>query len=195
MNEAPSTAVLEINRLHAETVRLAADSQRALGAAVVAAWRAGRLLQAERKQVERRAGLGSWHPWLRKNFRGTIRTAQRYVRLAALVPVETALQGLSIRQAYLRLGIATEPKSRAASPRVAALPPYIRLAGQLLRELRRARRRQADPALTEVLRHDLAGLYAQLRPLFEPANQSQNPFSKEACPAGSKIPRIVACAA
>lgn len=50
---------------------------------------------------------------IKRNFNGNERTAQRCMRLAAAVSDPVFLRGLSIRQACLRLGIATEPKSQA----------------------------------------------------------------------------------
>ena len=148
---ADSSAAREINRLHEEVVRCAADSKSALHAALVAAWRAGQLLAAEKKRVRRTMGGGAWLLWLERNFRGTRRTASNYMRLAESVADAAFLHGLSLRQAYLRLGIATEPKSRAESVPVAPLPAHVRLAAKLVRTLK---------AETD---------FARLAPAFEPA--------------------------
>lgn len=58
------------------------------------------------------------------------------MRLAASVAGVSFLQGLSLRQAYFRLGIATEPKSRAISVHVEPLPAHVRLATRLVRALK-----------------------------------------------------------
>lgn len=52
--------------------------------------------------------------------------------LAEGVAEISSLEGLNLRQAYLRLGIAKEPKSRANSAHVGELPAHVRLASELL---------------------------------------------------------------
>ena len=74
-------AALEINRLHAEVVRLTAESKQSLLSAVAIAWQTGQLLLAEKKRVRQKCG-GAWGLWLEHNFKGTPRTAQRYMWLA-----------------------------------------------------------------------------------------------------------------
>lgn len=71
------SAAAEINRLHAEASQHAVASRRSLRAALVAAWRAGQLLLAEKKRVRRTMGGGAWLLWLEEHFKGTPRTAQR----------------------------------------------------------------------------------------------------------------------
>jgi len=155
----------EINRLHEEVVRQADDSRKCLHAALLAAWHAGRLLLAEQKRVRDTMGA-AWGHWLDEKFSGSRRTAQNYMRLAESAPDVLAFQDLSLRQVYLRLGIATEPKSRANSPRVAELPAHIRLANKLLVALKAYERKPQAP---EAFRQDLRALYERLRRLFEPA--------------------------
>jgi hypothetical protein len=174
-------AAAEINRLHADACRFAADSRTALTRALQSAWRAGQLLVAEKKRVQRSMGAGAWLHWLESNFEGTARTAQRYMRLATAVSDAAFLCGLSIRQAYLRLGIATEPKSRAETVTVAMLPDYIRLTTRLLRVLREEARARRQPNASAALRDDLAELYRLLCRLFEPANNSAAPVSIRPC--------------
>ena len=101
----------------------------------------------------------------RVNFHGSRRTAQNYMRLAETASDVSAFQGLSLRQVYLRLGIATEPKSRTNSPRVAELPAHIRLASRLLVALKACEKKPQAP---EAFRQDLRALYERLRQLFEP---------------------------
>ena len=127
--------VAQINRLHAQVVEQSATSQRCLHAALVAAWKAGQLLLLERKRVRETMG-GVWGEWLTQNFRGSRVTSQKYIRLAEVVTDEKKLEGLSLRQMYLRLGIATEPKTRAQSGAVTPFPPHVRLANRLLAVLK-----------------------------------------------------------
>ncbi|MBW8782585.1 MAG: hypothetical protein JF599_11965 [Verrucomicrobia bacterium] len=163
---APASPAQEINRLHQEVVRQTGDSKKCLHAALVAAWQAGQLLLAEQKRVYRTMGA-AWGFWLEQNFKGSRRTAQNYMRLAESVADVSEFQGLSLRQVYLRLGIATEPKSRTDSPHVEKLPAHIRLANRLLETLNtHDKTPQASP---ELFRQDLRALYDRLRRLFEPS--------------------------
>lgn len=163
------TVAKEINRLHAVAVRNALDSRHSLRQALSAAWRAGGLLIEAKKHVRRRMGRGAWLPWLEQNFEGSARTAQRYMCLARSVTDTGSLGGLSLRQAYFRLGISTEPKSRRDAILVAALPEPVRLATRLFEVLR------ATPA--ENYCEDLRPLFEQLRTMFEQANNLPAPVS------------------
>lgn len=167
---APSTAVAEINRLYDEAQRLAVESRASLQAALAAAWSAGRLLLEEKKRVRRLMGGGAWLLWLEQNFHGSPRTAQNYMRLAREVPDVATLNGLSLRQVYFRLGIATEPKSRELLTRAVSLPPHIRLANRLLVALKtRSHQRHASTLeQTEAYRRDLRALFEHLQRLFSP---------------------------
>jgi hypothetical protein len=160
-------AALEINRLHAEVVRLTTESKQLLLNAVAIAWQTGQLLLAEKKRVRQTCG-GAWGLWLKHNFKGTSRTAQRYMWLAECEPDVSSLKGLSLRQAYFRLGIATEPKSPHGNMRVRPLPQHICLAGRLLVELGPcADIRRLPPEQREAYRQDLRPLYQRLQALFE----------------------------
>src|SRR5207253_2231797 len=99
------------------------------------------------------------------------RTAYRYMRLAESLGDVSFIGGLSLRQAYFRLGIATEPK-KAQQHAVAGLPDYVRLATRLVSALRRAKARGKDGAVAAAYRRDLRVLYEQLQPLFGEANQA-----------------------
>ena len=134
--------------------------------ALGAAWNAGHLLVEERKRVFHTMGSGAWLLWLEANFRGTARTAQRYMRLAHSVSDVSVLQGMSLRQAYARLGIATEPKTPGKRRLRHTLPAHIVLANRLVRTLKR-RPGQSDEELGEAYRRDLRVLYEKLRPWFE----------------------------
>ena len=169
MNPVPATTVAtEINRLHEEAKRCSEASRRALHGALAAAWHAGQLLLMEKKRVRHGMGPGAWLPWLEANFRGTARTAQRYMRLAQCVADVAFLQGMSLRQAYARLGIATEPKTAGKRPLAHKLPTHIVLANKLVRALKR-RAGQSGEEQAESYRRDLRALYERLRPWFESA--------------------------
>ena len=159
----------EINRLHEEVVRQTDGSRKCLHAALMAAWQAGQLLLSAQKLVRRTMGA-AWGQWLDKKFHGTHRTAQNYMLLAESTTDVSAFQGLSLRQVYLRLGIATEPKSRTDSPQVEKLPPHVRLANKLLVALSTGdKASRATPEQSAAFLQDLRALYERLRRLFEPA--------------------------
>jgi hypothetical protein len=162
---APAAAT-EINHLHEEAERCSVASRQALHGALTAAWRAGQLLCVERKRVLRDMERGAWLLWLEANFRGTVRTAQRYMRLARCVADIDLLQGMSLRQTYARLGIATEPKTPGKRPLTHRLPAYITLANKLVRALKPQPGKAADEQ-GETYRRDLRALYEKLRPWFE----------------------------
>jgi hypothetical protein len=75
---------------------------------------------------------------------------------------------LSLRQAYARLGIATEPKTPGMRPLAHRLPAYVILANKLVRVLKHQRGKTAEEQ-GEVYRRDLRALYETLRPWFESA--------------------------
>jgi len=167
----------EINRLHEEVVRQTDGSRKCLHTALAAAWQAGQLLLIEQKCVRRTMGA-AWGLWLDEKFRGSRRTALNYMRLAESTPDLSALQGLSLRQVYLRLGIATEPKCRTDSPRVEKLPPHVRLANKLLVALSTGDKvSRANPEQSAAFRQDLRALYERLRRLFEPGAPANLPRS------------------
>lgn len=177
---APHSVVVEINRLYEEAQRLAAESRTSLQAALAAAWSAGRLLLEEKKRVRRLMGGGAWLLWLRQNFRGTPRTAQNYMRLAREVPEPADLHGMSLRQVYFRLGIATEPKTDGDDSAATSLPTHVRLANRLLVTLKSApgRRRACGPEQAEAFRRDLRALYEHLHRLFgAPHSETEANFS------------------
>lgn len=168
------TTATEINRLHEEAKRCACVSRQALQGALVAAWRAGQLLVEERKRVLATMGSGAWLLWLKANFRGTARTAQRYMRLARSVSDRSVLQGMSLRQAYARLGIATEPKTPGKRRLRHTLPAHVVLGNRLVRTQKR-RPGQSGEEQGEVYRRDLRILYEELRPWFEPPAAVSSP--------------------
>lgn len=162
------SAAAEINLLHEQAKQNARISREALDAALAAAWRAGHLLLAERARVRRKMGRGAWLNWLEANFHGGPRTAQRYMKLAKTVADLAFVHGLSLRQAYARLGIATEPKRREGGEFRLRLPAPVVLANKLLRALRR---QTAGSPMNASPRYgpDLRPLYEQLRTWFEAA--------------------------
>lgn len=165
---ADASPVQEINRLHETVLRQTIDSRECLHAALVAAWQAGRLLLDEKKRIRHTMGA-VWGEWLDTKFRGSPRSAQNYMQLAESTSDVSAFKGLSLRQVYLRLGIATEPKSRMNSPLVGSLPPYVRLANKLLAELSVGDlKAKGNPKQGAAYRQDLRALYERLRRLFEP---------------------------
>jgi hypothetical protein len=167
MNPATATTTAaEINRLHEEAKRGSFASREALHGALVAAWRAGHLLIAEKKRVFHTMGPGAWLHWLKENFRGTARTAQRYMRLAHTIADVAFLQGMSLRQAYARLGIATELKTPGKRRLRHTLPAHVILANRLVRALKR-RPGQTGDEQGESYRRDLRALFEKLRPWFE----------------------------
>jgi hypothetical protein len=166
---AETSAAREINRLHGEAVRRAGDSRGALHAALEAAWQAGRLLNEEKRRVRNSMGRGAWLLWLQAHFQGTPRTAQRYMQIARSESTVANLGGMSLRQTYSRLGIATEPKSHANRAPVATLPAHVRFAHKLVVALQpRAHPGKITPEQCAHYRQDLPPLYELLRPLFEP---------------------------
>lgn len=166
-----NSAAAEINRLHAEATRLAGESESSLHQALAAAWQAGRLLLEEKKRVRKAMGAGAWLHWLKANFRGTTRTARNYMRLAEKVAQAGVLAGMSLRQAYFRLGIATEPKTSAKQlVRIQELPAHVRLANRLLAALKPPQELlRAAPQERDAYCADLRALYERLRRFFEPA--------------------------
>lgn len=157
----------EINRLHDESVRLRAASRDSLHAAVVAAWRAGQLLAVEKLHIRRTMGAGAWGLWLKRYFRGSPRTAQRYILLAKSVSDASFLVGMSLRQVYFRLGIATEPKLPGRAVTLRPLPRHVVFAGRLLGVLSRTNMLPSE--VQQAYRQDLRPLYERLRVLFEAA--------------------------
>lgn len=168
MKEAGASAAQEINRLHAEAAALAAESRQRLTDALMPAWRAGQLLLKEKERVRRVMGGGAWIQWLEQHFKGTARTAQRYMLLAQTVSDPSVLGAMSLRQAYVRLGIATEPKSQANRAPLEKLPAHVRYTGKLILALKPcAHFRQMTPEHCAAYRQDLRALYELLRSIFE----------------------------
>ena len=161
-----SASADEVNRLHAEAEKSRAKSREMIDVALVAAWKAGQLLLVEKRTVRRTMGPGAWILWLERYFVGTPRTAQHYMRLASTVADISFLRGMSLRQAYSILGIATEPKSPARSVMLRPISPHATLAVRLL-ALLPTRSNSISPEMQRTYRQDFRPLYERLRILFE----------------------------
>jgi len=162
IGEDTTDAAARINRLHQEVRRLCDESREKLDDALTAAWHAGKLLAEQRQHLRQTSGRGEWRVWLEASFAGGRSTAYRYMKLAREISDPETLRGLSLRQAYFRLGIATEPKNSAQQIHpVQMLPEPVVLAQKLLRLLRK-KQKLSDCCMT-----DLAVLYRQLRVIFE----------------------------
>jgi len=135
-----------------------------------AAWQAGRLLLVQKRKV----ACSHWRLWLERHFNGTARTAQRYRVLAKTVPNAAQLRGFSLRQAYLRLGIAVAGLAESTVSRYFFLPMYAVLANHFERWLRQ----KGDTAILpdqkkQTLRHhNLPPLYEWLVSLFDDAGST-----------------------
>jgi hypothetical protein len=88
------------------------------------------------------------------------------MRLAQSVTDAAFLQGMSLRQAYARLGIATEPKTTGQRRLRHRLPAHVFLANRLVRALKR-RPGQTTEEQGAAYRRDLRALYEKLRPWFD----------------------------
>ncbi len=73
---------------------------------------------------------------------------------------------MSLRQAYARLGIATEPKTSGGSRLRHHLPPYLVHANRLVRALKR-RPGQSGEEQADAYWRDLRALYEKLWPWFD----------------------------
>lgn len=155
-----------LRALQADLASGVGRSRASLNLALSAAWKMGQTLDTEKRRARRQMGRGAWPAWLAANFPGSQKAALRLMRLARSISDERQLSALSLRQAYFRLGIPTEPKKRAM-PGLARLPHHVRSAQRLLLSVRmRLRMRQMDAAARRRLREDLAPLRRQLEVLF-----------------------------
>jgi hypothetical protein len=111
--------------------------------------------------LRRNAGRDSWLVWQETSFGGGRSTTYCYMRLAREISNPETLHGLSLRQAYFLLGIATEPKTSVQQTHpVQPLPELVVLAQKLLCLLRNRQKLSAG------CMDDLAMLYRQLRVIF-----------------------------
>lgn len=165
-----SDPVNEVNRLYAEVVTHCHRSEAELPKALVAAWSAGQLLIELKTSVRKSAGHGSWEPWLKNNFQGSVRTAQRYMALAKNVTDVADFRGLSLRQAYMALGLSVEKKGLHDPIIVPPLPAHLRMANRFIaaipspKELGRLSQQER-----ENWKRDLRPVWERLKLLFEPS--------------------------
>jgi hypothetical protein len=115
-------------------------------------------------------GAGAWGLWLKRYFRGSPRTTQRYMLLAKSVSDASFLTGMSLRQVYFRLGIATEPKLPGRVVTLRPLPRHVVFADRLL-GLLKSRPNMLPSDVQKSYRQDLRPLYERLRVLFEPGSR------------------------
>jgi hypothetical protein len=163
----------EINRLHATIIDNCGQCETKLHEALLAAWRAGQLLRERKIAIRRSMGPGAWINWLGRHFKGSIRTAQRYMALAKNVTDVSHLSGLSLRQTYMRLGLSVEKRGTHDPVAIQALPNHLRVTNRFL---------AAVPTPKAILRlsneermrwqRDLSPAWDRLRLLFEPARDS-----------------------
>ena len=167
MSNNPENPRARVGELQHEIARAIAASRLALDDAMQVAWQIGCLLDAERSRIRRSMGRGAWQHWLAENVRGSRRLAERYLKLARAVDSPEKLKELSLRQAYFRLGISTEPKVRADARGLPSLPGHVRNAQKLLLSVRmKIRLRKMDEGQRRRLCEDLGPLYRQLVLLF-----------------------------
>ncbi|OAM91187.1 hypothetical protein OH491_12110 [Termitidicoccus mucosus] len=160
------SAAEQINQLHSRVEAISSQSRTLLDEALSAAWQAGKLLLAEKHRVRKQMDAGSWLLWLEANFKGSVRTAQRYMKLARTVADTSAFAGMSLRQAYARLGIATEPKRKSENAIALQLPRHVSLSNRLVLALRQDLHPSRGKLSHESIRRDLRPLYEILRKCF-----------------------------
>jgi len=157
----------KINAFHQKVRGFEKQSKDALGAALLAAWEAGRLLNEQKSNIED----GNWGVWLKCRFQGNARTAQRYMQLAKSIPDESHLNGMSIRQAYQKCGISTSGPSKGpvedVDKRCIVLPSYL----FNLKQLNRWAQEKGDPrglqeSEIKALRSEFHLLYQWLSTVF-----------------------------
>jgi len=164
----PLNEASEINRLYAKVTLTCGLSEDQIQEALAAAWKAGELLSDKKRLVKRMLGHGSWEPWLKRNFTGSVRTAQRYMALTKNVTGVTDLKGISLRQAYMRLGLSVERKGIHDPVHIPALPVHIRATNRFLMALPSVREINglSDESRNRWMR-DLRPAWDRLRLLFE----------------------------
>ncbi|MBK9990936.1 MAG: hypothetical protein IPP19_09440 [Verrucomicrobia bacterium] len=156
----------EINALHTQVVERCRSCEKQLHGALIAAWQAGQLLREQKKHVLDLA-RGGWVPWLEQNFAASPRTAQRYMHLSRNVTDVSYLGTLSLRQAYMLLGLRAETKGRRERIPVPALPKYIRLSNRLLGAVPLPKEFSLLPAVQrDRMRQDLLPVWERLRAIF-----------------------------
>lgn len=164
----PANSADAVNLLHSEVMRQCEQCEGALHGALLTAWRAGSLLIDLKRQVRGKIG-NVWELWLGENFNGSVRTAQRYMWLVKTVTDVSDLSGLSLRQAYIRLGFRMETKERRESVKVPSLPPRVRVTNRFLAMLPSAKAvALMTPAERALWLRDLQPAWERLKLLYDP---------------------------
>lgn len=164
----PANSADAVNLLHSEVMRQCEQCEGALHGALLTAWRAGSLLLDLKRQVRGKIG-NVWELWLGENFKGSVRTAQRYMSLAKNVTDVSDLAGLTLRQAYIRLGLRMETKERREQVKMPSLPPRVRVTNRFLAMIPTAKTvALMTPEERELWLRDLLPAWERLKPLFEP---------------------------
>ena len=154
----------QINAFHAQAEQQRERCCDAVYEGLLAAWEAGNLLIQQKKSVSH----GNWELWLKRHFNGTVRTAQRYMRLAKSVRDIGEMRGFTLRQAYLRLGITVASAPSRQDHRRNVLPLHATLANRFARFIRQ--NPQVDTLgkpEKQTLRRDLRPVHDWLNRLFE----------------------------
>jgi hypothetical protein len=161
--------VAVVNRLYSEVVGSCGKTEVEMSKALVAAWSAGKLLYVLKQRVRRNSGHGAWEPWLEQNFRGSVRTAQRYIALAKSVTDVADFGGMSLRQAYMVLGLSVEKKGLHDPITMPRIPAHLRMANRFLATLPSMNKMgQLTEADKEMWRRDLRMVLERLRMIFGP---------------------------
>lgn len=137
--------VQRINALHAEAEHYRDQCREEVYEALNAARQVGTLLLQQKQRVAR----GNWILWLETHFQGTERTAQRYMALAKVVPDVSQLRGITLRQAYLRLGVAVATDPHQGQGCRPILPVHARPMNRFHRWLRKHGRSSRYPRAAE----------------------------------------------
>lgn len=168
--------VAHVNALHAVVQQASSLCGQQLETALCAAWQAGHLLRDEKKKVRRSMGHGVWVPWLEKHFTGSIRTAQRYMLLSKNVPDVSQLKEVSLRQAYLLLGIASERKNENREVQT-VLRRHQLAANRLVRAVREfGKLEMIGMADRKMLQRDLCAVHQILLEVFQDAPVNTRPI-------------------
>jgi hypothetical protein len=167
-NASRSDPVAEINELHAAVTNSCRCCEGELSQGLVAAWKAGKLLREQKKAVRSKMGPGAWINWLKINFSGSARTAQRYMGLHKNVTDVSSLSGLSLRQTYMTLGLSVENKGEYKPISIPALPDHLRTMSSFLKALPTAKEMPyMEGEKLEILRQDLRPAWIRLQQIFE----------------------------
>ena len=163
-----------IDAAQREINRLLASSRADLDRALVASWTLGCMLRDVRDRVRRTMGRSAWPEWLRVAFPRHRVVALRWSRFAEEFSSVDEIAALSLRQAYFRLGVSTEPKSRTSTRQRSRITAYVRNSQRLVIELRRKRRARTGEEMKRI-RGDLAPLFRELTALYDGSTKEPRP--------------------